>query len=141
MRLMISSMGSSSITKSRTSTAAKIWRIKSLDETRPRSKRRRQVISSRRSRCSEARALVAVAEDEFDLLGAQELFFEAGKRAIVEDRAAVDDHDTAAEFFDVVEIVGREKDRGVITLVDGAEELANVIFGDDVEADGGLVEK
>src|ERR1700719_3336763 len=101
MRLMISSMGSSSMTKSRTSTAARIWRIKSLEETRERSKRRRQVISSRRSSCSEARALIAVAQNEFDLLGTQELFFETRERAVVQDGAAVDDHDAAAEFLDV----------------------------------------
>ena len=89
----------------------------------------------------EAGALIAVAKDEFDLLGAEELLFQAGERAVVEDGAAVDDHDAAAEFFDVVEIVGGEKDRGFVALVDGAEELANVILGDDVEADGGLVQK
>ena len=89
----------------------------------------------------EAGALIAVAKNEFDLLGAEKLFFQAGERAVVEDGAAVDDHDAAAELFDVVEIVSGEKDRGFIALVDGAEELANVILGDDVEADGGLIEK
>ena len=90
---------------------------------------------------SEAGALIAVAKNEFDLLGAEKLFFQAGERAVVEDGAAVDDHDAAAKFFDVVEIVGGEKDRGFIALVDGPEKLANVIFGDDVEADSGLVEE
>src|SRR5580700_3051220 len=88
---------------------------------------------------SEAGSLIAVAENEFDLLGAEELFFEARERAVIEDCTAVDDHDAAAEFFDVVEIVGGEKDSGFVALVDGAEKLANVILGDDVEADGGLV--
>ncbi len=90
---------------------------------------------------SEARALVAVAEDEFDLFGAEELFFEAGERAVVEDGAAIDDHDAATKFFDVVEIVRGEKNRSFVALVDGAEELANVVLSDNVEADGGLIEK
>ncbi len=85
--------------------------------------------------------MIAVAKNELDLLGAEELFFQAGERAVVEDGAAVDDHDAAAELFDVVEIVGGEKDRSFVALVDGAEKLANVVLGDDVEADGGLVEK
>src|SRR6266436_4133034 len=68
----------------------------------------------------EARALVAVAKNEFNLLGAEKLFFEARERAVVEDGAAVDDHDAAAEFFDVIEIVSREKDRGFVPLVYGA---------------------
>src|SRR5580765_3902873 len=89
----------------------------------------------------EARALIAVAQNKFDLLGAEELLFEAGERAVVEDRAAVDDHDAATELFDVVEIVGGEKDGRFVALVYGAEKLANVILGYDVEADGGLIEK
>ena len=64
-----------------------------------------------------------------------------GERAVVEDGAAVDNHDAATEFFDVVEVVGGEKDRRFVALVDGAKKLANGILGDDVEADGGLVEK
>src|SRR5579859_2394880 len=89
----------------------------------------------------EARALIAVAKNEFNLLGTKELLLQAGERAVVENGAAVDNHDAAAELFDVVEIVGGEKDGGFVALIDGAEKLANVILGDDVEADGGLIEK
>src|SRR5271167_3215770 len=89
----------------------------------------------------QAGALVAVAEDEFDLLGAEEPFFQAREGTVVEDGAAVDDHDAAAEFFDVVQIMRGEKDRGFVAPIDGAEKLANMILGDDVEADRWLVEK
>ena len=68
----------------------------------------------------EAGALIAVAKNEFDLLGAEKLFFQAGERAVVEDGAAVDDHDAAAKFLDVVEIVRGEKDCRFVALVDGA---------------------
>ncbi len=61
--------------------------------------------------------------------------------AVVEDFAVVNDHYAATEFFDVVEIVGGEQDCGAKFAIDGAQEVADVVFGDDIEADGGLVEK
>src|SRR5690242_6679869 len=88
-----------------------------------------------------SRSLIAVAQDELDLLGAKKLFLEARKRAVVKDGTAVNDHDAAAKFFDVVEIVRGEKNGGPEAFVDGAEKLADVVFGHDVETDGGLVEK
>ncbi len=89
----------------------------------------------------EADRLRAIFQGEFDLLGAEELLFELGEMAVVEDFAVVNDHDAAAEFFDVVEIVGGKEDGGAKFAIDGAQKMADVIFGDDVEADGGLVEK
>ncbi len=94
-----------------------------------------------RENADDARGLGAILQGEFNLLGAKELFFQMAERAVVEHFAAVDDHDAATEFLDVVEVVGGEQDGGVEFAIDGAKELANVIFRDDVEADGGLVEK
>ena len=89
----------------------------------------------------DAGGLGAIFQDELDLFRAEEALLEIGERPIVKDAAVVNDHDAAAELFDVVEIVSGEKDGGAELAVDGAEELADVIFGDDVEADGGLVEE
>ena len=75
------------------------------------------------------------------MLGAEELLFQLGEMAIVEDFAVVNDHDAAAEFFDVVEIVSGEQYRRAKFAIDGAQKMADVVFGDDIEADGGLVEK
>ena len=89
----------------------------------------------------EAGGLGAVFQGEFNLFGAEELLFQLGEMAVVEDFAVIDDHDAAAELFDVVEVVGGEQHRGAKFAIDGAQKMADVIFGDYVEADGGLVEE
>ena len=91
--------------------------------------------------CGDARGLGAILQGELNLFGAKELFFQMAERTVVEHFAAVDDHDAATEFLDVVEVVGGEQDGGVEFAIDGAKELANVILRDDVKADRGLVEK
>src|SRR5690348_1674461 len=85
--------------------------------------------------------LARILYGEFNLLGAQQFLLEEIERAVIEEAAVVDDHDAAAKFFNVVEIVRGEQHGGLEFAIDGAEEFANLIFGDDVEADGGLVEK
>src|SRR5580698_3630434 len=80
----------------------------------------------------QARGLGAIFQREFDVFGAQQLFFELRQLAIIENFAAVDDHDAAAEFFDVVEVVSSQKYGGVKFAIDGPQEMANLVFGDDV---------
>jgi len=52
------------------------------------------------------------------------------------------DHDHPfAQFFDVAEIVRCEDDGGAALSIDGADELANALFGDHVQADRRLIQE
>src|SRR5579872_1347832 len=88
-----------------------------------------------------ASELLGIFHGEFDLLGAQQFLLQEIERAVIEKAAMIDDHDAAAKFFDVVEVVRGQQDGGLKFTIDGAQEFANLIFRDDVEADGGLVQK
>ena len=97
-----------------------------------------ETISGDRLHASE---LLGIFHGEFDLLGAQQFLLQQIERAVVEQAAVVDDHNAAAELFDVIEVVRGQQNGGLKFAIDGAQEFANLIFGDDVEADGGLVEE
>ena len=53
----------------------------------------------------------------------------------------VDDDDALAERLDVGQVVRRQEHRRALLPVDLLQELAHVRLGDDVEADGGLVQE
>ncbi len=89
----------------------------------------------------DATGFSAVFQHELDLLRAQQPFFQLIERAIVEDAAVIDDHDAAAKLLDIVEIVSGEQNGGVKLAIDGAQELADVVLGNHVEANGRLIEK
>jgi len=68
------------------------------------------------------------------------LLLEHFDRAVVDERSVVDEHDAPAEALDVGEIVRREDDRRAALTVDLGDELANRLFGHDVQADRRLVQ-
>ncbi len=61
--------------------------------------------------------------------------------AVVEDRAAVDEHDAPAQPFHVVEVVRGEDHGGALVPVLVRDERPDAFLGDHVEADGGFVEE
>src|SRR5215472_4014689 len=75
----------------------------------------------------DASELARVFNSEFDLLGAQQFLLEQIERAVIKEASVVDNHDAAAKFFNVVEIVGGEQDGGLKFAVDRAEEFADLI--------------
>ena len=66
---------------------------------------------------------------------------QVGQPAVKEQPSVVDDQDPVAEPFDILEVVRREDDGRAVFAVDVADELADALFGDHVQADGRLVEK
>src|ERR1700722_17871392 len=89
----------------------------------------------------QALGLRAVLQGEFDLLSAQQLLLQLRQVAIVQHFAVVNNHDAAAEFLDVVEVVRRQQHRGAEFAIDGPQEMAVVVLRYNVQPDGGLVEK
>ena len=61
--------------------------------------------------------------------------------AVEENGASIDDNDPLAKLLDVGHIMARKHDGGFPRRVMVAEEFADGLLGDDVEADGGFVQK
>src|SRR5277367_2711648 len=89
----------------------------------------------------EALGLRAVLQHKFNLLGAQQLLLQLRQLAVVEHFAMVDDHNPAAKFLDVVQVVRSQQHRGAEFAIDGAQEMADVVFGYHVEANRRLIEE
>lgn len=53
----------------------------------------------------------------------------------------VDDHHALAKFFDIGEVMRGLDDCGAALAIDFLDELANALFGNHVQADGGRVEE
>ena len=67
-------------------------------------------------------------------------FAQPGDRPVEDDGAVVDQDHAAREPFDVGEVVGGEDNGGAALTIELRDELADRFLGDDVEADGRLVE-
>src|SRR5277367_2481846 len=89
----------------------------------------------------EALGLRAVLQHKFNLLGAQQLLLQLRQLAVVEHFTVVNNHNPAAKFFDVVQVVRSQQHRGAEFAIDGAQEMADVVFGHHVEANRRLIEE
>ena len=64
-----------------------------------------------------------------------------GQRAVVDDPPQGDDHHPAAQRHHVLHVVARQQDRHAADLLVVLQEGLDVVLGDHVQADGGLVEE
>ena len=72
---------------------------------------------------------------------AAEAVDDAGQRAVVHDVAVGDDDDAFAKGDDIFHVMAREQDGDLALLLIVLEEFLDVVLRNDVETDGGLVEK
>ena len=82
--------------------------------------------------------LLALDGDELEV---GEAVHDVAQFAVEEDFAVVNDDDALAERLDVGHVMAGEENGGFLGGVVAADKFANGLLGNDVEADGGLVEK
>ena len=96
--------------------------------------------SSRRTP-SNAGAIDRGGEADLDDLRGEQGAAHGDDLVVVDHLAVVDDDGPLGDVLDVGDVVAGEEDRGAPLLVEAHEQLAEPLLGDEVEADGRLVEE
>ena len=97
--------------------------------------------------CSRTRDAVGVGrgdrrgQADLDELGGEQRAAHGRHLVVVDDRAVVDDDGPLGDVLDVGDVVRRQEDRGALLLVEPDQQLAEALLGQQVEADGRLVEE
>ena len=88
-----------------------------------------------------AGASMARGQADLDDLGGQQGAPHHRHLVVVDDLAVVDDDGPLGDVLDVGDVVRGQEDRGAPLLVEADQQLAEPLLGDEVEADGRLVEE